>query len=77
MIVSQEHYIWFVTAVTFGTSASWLVVDIVRLRRALAERDGMPDGPDQPSRHDRVFGSLIGLVVAAIGIAGVLRYHLG
>jgi hypothetical protein len=70
MIVSHEHYIWFVAALTFGTSASWLVVDIVRLRRALAEKEATP------ARHDRIFGSVIGLVVATIGIAGVLLYRL-
>jgi hypothetical protein len=71
MIVSHVHYIWFVTALTFGVSASWLVVDLVRLRRALAEREATP------ARHDRIFGSIIGLVVALVGIGGVLRYHLG
>lgn len=71
MIVSHEIYIWFVTALTVGTAASWLVVDIVRLRRALAETEATPE------RRDRIFGSIIGLVVAIIGIVGMLRFHLG
>ncbi|MCG8417505.1 MAG: hypothetical protein MJE77_06120 [Proteobacteria bacterium] len=59
-----------VSAVVFFPSATWLVVDIVRLRRALA----MEEGDD---RHDRVFGSIIGVIMAAIGVAGVLKFHLG
>lgn len=71
MIVSHEIYIWFVSVLTCGTGVSWLVVDTVRLRRALAEREATP------ARHDRIFGSIIGLIVALIGLVGVLRYHLG
>lgn len=71
MIVPHEIYIWFVSVLTFGTAGSWIVVDIVRLRRALAERE------DTPARHDRIFGSIIGVVVGLVGVVGVLRYHLG
>lgn len=68
MIVSPAYFLWFCTALVAGTAGSWLIVDIVRLRRAL---------PEGKKAHDRIFGSIIGLIVAAIGIIGVLRYHLG
>lgn len=68
MITSPEVFVWIVTALVFCTSSAWVVVDIVRLRRALAEGR---------AAHDRVFGSIIGLAVALIGIVGVLKFHLG
>ena len=68
MIVSHYHYIWFVTLVTLGTSLSWMVVDIVRLSRVI--RQGR-------AAHDRIFGSVIGLMVALIGMTGVITYHFG
>ena len=67
MIVSHTAFMWFCSALIGGVSVIWLVVDVVRLRRAL---------PYTPATHDRVFGSVIGIVVALAGIAGVLRYHL-
>ena len=70
MIVPHAYFIWFVTAMAAGISVGWFAVDAVRLRRTLRE-------PPSASRHDRLFGSVIGLVIAAIGIVGVLRYHLG
>ena len=68
MITSHQNFVWFVSALTMGVAAPWFVVDIIRLRRALRSPE---------SRHDRVFGSIIGLMVSAIGIIGVLRHHLG
>lgn len=75
MIVSHQHFIWFVTVVTVGTGLVWLVVDTVRLRRALAAR--AVTAAERGARHDRIFGSIIGLMVALVGIIGMLRYHLG
>lgn len=69
MIVSADYFIWFVTAMVFGVSASWLVVDSIRLIHALR------DGRAAHDRHDRIFGSIIGLIVAFIGVAGALNYH--
>lgn len=68
MIVSHLHYMWFITLAIFLSSVVWLVVDAVRLARA------WPEGKDA---HDRIFGSIIGLIVALVGIGGVLKFHLG
>jgi hypothetical protein len=70
MIVSFEFFEWFVTALIFVVSVVWLGVDTVRLRRALRDVGA-------PNRHDRIFGSIIGLAVATVGVVGVLLYHLG
>lgn len=75
MILSQLHYMYFVTFMTAGMCAAWIVVDSIRLRRAL--RDDTSD----PVVRDRVFGSLIGLAVCTWGILGCLDYwgylHIG
>jgi len=70
-VVSSEHLIlshrgfqWFVVAITGGASAYWVLIDSVRLRRALREDHRLP-----PVR-DRIFGSIVGLAIAAIGIVG-------
>lgn len=68
MIVSYVAFTWFCTALVVVVSAAWLVVDIVRLRRAL---------PYSQASHDQVFGSIIGIFCALIGLAGALRFHLG
>lgn len=65
------YFEWFVTALVIIPALSWVVVDIVRLRRALA-------GKELPAhdRRDRIFGSMIGLLVASMGITGSVLYHL-
>ncbi len=68
MIVSHEHFMWFVTVLIVVPACAWFVVDVIRLRRAL--RAG-------PEARDRIFGSVTGLIVAVIGFTGVLIYHLG
>lgn len=68
MIFSREVFEWIISGIIFGSSAGWFIVDIVRLRRAL---------PYSKETHDRVFGSIIGLIMCAAGMAGVIKYHLG
>ena len=68
MTISPHIFEWLVSGTIFTTSAIWFVVDVVRLRRAL---------PYSKQTHDRVFGSVIGLAMCTIGMAGVLKYHLG
>ena len=68
MIVSHLHYMWFVSLVTGLAALYWIGIDTVRLRRALAG-----DRQD-PAVRDRIFGSIIGLVVGVVGVAGVLHF---
>jgi hypothetical protein len=70
VIVSHATYMWFISLATGLAAVYWIGVDGVRLRRALAgdRRD--------PAVRDRIFGSLIGLVVGAVGVIGVLHFLL-
>jgi len=63
-----EIYELVVSGILGGSSAAWFVVDTIRLRRAL---------PHSKETHDRVFGSIVGLAVATIGLAGVVQFYLG
>lgn len=68
MIVSHQHFMYFVTAMVVGVGVAWTIVDSIRLRRALRE-----DTAD-PIVRDRIFGSLVGIAVCVWGILGALAY---
>ena len=71
MIVSHHTFMLIVGAQTLVVALAWFVVDLVRLRRDLraAERNA--------EWRDRMFGYIIGMACGVIGVAGVLKYHLG
>lgn len=66
-IVSHTHFLYFVTAMVVGVCGVWVFVDAIRLRRALRE-------PPSPLVRDRIFGSVIGLVMNAIGLYGAYAF---
>ncbi len=68
MIVSHDHFMWFCTFAVMSLAVSWFFYDIIRLVRFV---------PQGKPAHDEVFGSIIGLAISIIGIAGVLSFHLG
>lgn len=68
-LVSHSHYMLFCVLVTGLVAAYWIVVDTVRLRRALRE-----DRKDRVVR-DKIFGSIVGIVVGLIGVFGSLNYY--
>jgi hypothetical protein len=67
MIVSQTVYIGFVTLMVIGLVIGWIIHDGKNLVRTLRRQVDDPD---------LLFGSVIGLLLAAIGLAGVIMYHL-
>lgn len=69
MIASYAAYAWACTVLTLALSLGWAIVDAIRLRRAVRE-----DTSD-PAVRDKIFGSLMGLVIAGFGF-GVFYYHL-
>ena len=69
-LVPQAVITWIVTIGTMVLSLAWLVYDtrnLLRLRGADRKN---------PLVRDRLFGYVIGIVTAIVGIVGVLRYHL-
>ena len=68
MTFNHTAYMWCVTAVVMGVSASWFVVDLFRMRAALADRTH--------ERNDKIFGSLIGLTCGVIGVTSAITYNL-
>lgn len=68
--VPQALVTWIVTIGTMVLSMAWLVYDtrnLLRLRGADRKN---------PLVRDKLFGYVIGIVTAVVGIVGVLRYHL-
>jgi hypothetical protein len=68
MIVSHQTFMYFCSLATVGLAGSWLVYDAIRLRRFW---------PEGERAHDEIFGSIIGIAVSLIGLAGVVRFHWG
>jgi hypothetical protein len=66
---SHSTYMLVCALLTGVVAAYWIVIDSVRLARALR------DDRRQPEVRDRFFGSMIGLVVGAIGVFGALNYY--
>jgi hypothetical protein len=69
-LVSPEVFGWIITVLTVGLALPWIAVDTIRLRRALA--DDVSRGPVR----DQIFGSIIGLAMGVIGLAGTVIYNL-
>ena len=69
MIVSYEHYQWFLSGLTGVVAAYWIGIDSYRLRKALRM-----DRSDLAVR-DRIFGSALGIVVGIVGVLGVIIHN--
>ena len=70
-LLSAALFGWLMTLLVIGSGVVWLTVDTIRLRRALR------DDTSRPSVRDRVFGSIIGLLIGTIGLGGALLHLLG
>ena len=68
-VMSPIAFKWFVSALVAGVTGTWFVYDLLKLwwlRRA--------DRKD-PVVRDKHFGYSLGVVVCAIGLIGVLKFH--
>ena len=68
-VMSDTAFRWFLTALTGGLAGSWLIYDAINLWRTRRADRG------DPVVRDKHFGYVMGIVIGAIGIIGVLRYH--
>ena len=68
-LVSHTVFVWFLSLFTGIVAFTWFVYDAIKLYwlRNADKRD--------PVVHDKRFGYGIGVLIGAIGVVGVLRYH--
>ena len=69
-LVSHTVFVWFMSILTAGVGGAYVIIDVKRLIQ-LRNADGR-----DPVIHDKRFGFGIGVLVGAIGVIGVLKYHL-
>jgi hypothetical protein len=68
-IISDHAFHWFLMIVTGGAAAVWFVYDAISLWRSRDDKRG------DPVVGDRQFGYIIGMVIGALGVIGVLKFH--
>jgi len=73
MIVSQLHFMYFVTFASLLICAIWGARDVYLLCKYLPRR-GQEQWKDRRQWRDQIFGSVIGVVIIVIGIIGVIRF---
>ncbi len=69
-LVSPTVFVWFVSILTAGVGGAYFLIDIAKLWKLRTA-----DGKD-PVVHDKRFGFGIGVLIGAVGVVGVLKYHL-
>lgn len=68
-IVPASAFNGFVTLLILALAGGWGIVDTIRLGRALREDRSSPEV------RDRIFGCMIGLVIAGLGMGSVAYFH--
>lgn len=68
-IVDATTFKWFLIIITGGVSALWLIYDVINLIRSrnLDRSVG--------ANRDKHFGYVMGIIIAAVGVIGALRYQ--
>ena len=69
MIVSNVAFMWFYTAMILALVIAAGARDAIVLVRLMREKDYTP------AVKDRVFGSVMGLLLCAVGFGGVIKFH--
>ena len=69
-LVSHTAFVWFMSLFTGLVAGTWFIYDALKLFW-LRNSDGR-----DPTVHDKRFGYSVGVVIGAIGVLGVLKYHL-
>ena len=68
-LVSDNVFRWFLSAITGGVAAVWVIHDLVLIARLR--------GADRrdPLVADKRFGYAMGIVIGMIGVIGTLRFN--
>lgn len=70
-IVSHTAFMWTCSFLISFACIARIGVELVRWRRNLR-----PEVPRDDVWRDKIFGHVMGLIIVAIGLAGVIKYHL-
>lgn len=73
MIVSQLHFMYFVTFASLLICAIWGAREVYLLAKNLPRR-GREKWKHPAQWRDQIFGSVVGVVIILIGILGVIRF---
>jgi hypothetical protein len=73
MIVSHKLFMYFVTFASLLICGIWGARDVYLLARYLPRR-GRAEWKDERQWRDQIFGSVVGVVIIALGIIGVIRF---
>jgi hypothetical protein len=76
VIVADRYFLWFVVAMTVGICVIWTARDTYMLMKHLPAR-GRAAWRDPAAWRDQIFGSIIGLILCAMGLIGVAKFYLG
>jgi hypothetical protein len=68
-VVSTTTFKWFLILITGVVSALWLIYDVINLIRSrnLDRSVGV--------NRDKQFGYVMGIVIAAVGVIGTLKFQ--
>jgi small-conductance mechanosensitive channel len=70
--LSDGVFRFLISLATAGFAGAWLIHDLVFVARARRQRRA---GRRDPLLADQVFGYLVGITVAVIGLVGTLRFN--
>ena len=73
MIVSHQHFMWFITLMAVGICVIWGAREVYVLFKNLP-RSGREKWKDHRQWRDLIFGSVVGMVIIVLGLIGVYRY---
>jgi len=72
MIISDFAFNWMLSGMLLALSAIWSIYDGRLLVRLLRDKEKRGD----PAHSDKIFGSIIGLALCAVGALGLVNFHL-
>ncbi len=67
MIISNLAFLWSISAMVAGIAIVWGIWDGRNFIRLWSKRR---------ENQDEFFGAVMGLVIVAIGVSGLIRHHL-
>ena len=67
MIISNLAFLWSISAMVAGIAIAWAIWDGRNFIRLWSKRH---------ENRDEFFGAVMGLVIVAIGVTGLVRHHL-